>query len=323
MIDAVRAAELSPAEINPAGIVPAGEGCPPPLAWQEVLATFRTQSTGWELPRGRYCLRGRTWGTGAPLYFLNGLGGTHELFALTAYLMRDQFCCVFHDYPDASAGRVTLDELAANLIAIADLHGHRQFAVLATSFGGLASLQALLQYPERVERAVLQGAFAHRQLSWAERMLIPLGRMLPFTLNQLPGRRMVHTNNHRPWFPPLDETRWQFFLDNTAPLPLADLACRGAVIRDSDLRQSLPQIRQPVLLVRGEGDGLVTESCQSVLRTGLPHARDEWLHSSGHLPYLTHPHRLVKLIKPFLSEAVPAATPEVNDGSVDNGDGFP
>jgi pimeloyl-ACP methyl ester carboxylesterase len=67
-----------------------------------------------------------------------------------------------------------------------------------------------------------------------------------------------------------------------------------------DLRPDLPQIRQPVLLVRTEGEGAVSAACQEELAAALPHAKSEWLHTTGQLPYLTHPHRLAKLVKSFL-----------------------
>ena len=36
------------------------------------------------------------------------------------------------------------------------------------------------------------------------------------------------------------------------------------------------------------------------LEAALPHARSEWLHTTGQLPHLTHPHRLSKLVREFI-----------------------
>jgi len=76
---------------------PQGEACPPPLAWQEVLNAYRTESQSWELNCGPRRLTGRTWGEGPPLYLLNGFVATAEMYALLIYLLRDSFRCVVFD----------------------------------------------------------------------------------------------------------------------------------------------------------------------------------------------------------------------------------
>lgn len=298
-----------PAEAGPAAVAgppdPAGEGCPPPLEWQEVLREFHATSQPWYLDRPRYRLTGRVFGKGRPLYFLNGIGGSHELFVLTTWLLKDEFRCVLFDYPGSEPSRrresrAGLEELVSDLFAIADVCGDRVFEVLATSFGGLLALEAMRREPDRIPRAILQGAFAHRHLSAAERFLIRFFRWHPGPMRLIPGRRAIQQHNHRRWFPPFDTTRWDFFQDNSGRVSAAALANRAAIVRDNDLRPKLGRIQQPVLLVHGEGEGLVSESCHHVLEQGLPNARTEWMHGTGHFPYLTHPHRLAKVVRTFL-----------------------
>jgi pimeloyl-ACP methyl ester carboxylesterase len=287
------------------GATSAVEGCPPPLAWWDVLRQFQSDATTWTLNRGAYPLRGRAWGDGPPLYFLNGIGGNLDLFALTIYLLRDSFRCVIYDYPgkspdDAQLSALRFDDYVADLFAVADHVGDARVQLFGTSFGSLIALGAMLARPERVERAVLQGAFANRRLSVAERLLVRMCRWHPGRLRHVPLRAWIHRHNHRRWFPPFDESRWQFFFDVAGDVPVATLAARAAVVRDTDLRARLCDVRQPVLLVRTESEAVVPEDCHSVLAERLPNANAEALPGSGHLPYLTHPHRLVKLIRSFL-----------------------
>ncbi len=281
------------------------DGCPTPLAWRQVLDAFHEQSAAWEVPRSGYTLRGRTWGNGPPLYLLCGMGGTSDGFCLLTYLLRDLFKCVVFDYPGTLAPirpcrRVTLDSLKDDLLAVADAQGDRQFAMFATSFGSLVGLRAMQAAPDRITRGVLQGGFAHRRLSLAERAIAGLGRILPGRLKSLPGARAIQEQNHRRWFPPLDLTRWQFFVDDAGQIPLRALGRRGAIIRDTDLRPELSTIKQPVLLIQCEGDGLVTRDCHEALANGLPNSQVAWMHSAGHLPHLTSPHRLAKFLRDFL-----------------------
>jgi len=281
------------------------EECPSPLSSQDVLQAFRTRSNAWTLERGQSVLAGRTLGTGPPLYFLNGIGGTHELYALIVWLLQDHCRCVVYDYPNSGSntnrgGNISIEDLADDLFAIADRHHDQRFSLYATSFGSLVALRAMLKFPYRVKSGLIQGGFAHRKLSSFEQTLIRIGHRLPGTLQNVPLRRKIQQQNHRTWFPPFDDTRWQFFLENTGQVSISTLAQRAAILRDCDFRTRLPEIRQPVLLVRSEGEGLVAAKCHHELEAGLPNRRSDRLLSCGHLPHLTHPHRLVKLVRSFL-----------------------
>lgn len=272
--------------------------CPSPLSWQQVFDGFESESTGWELDRGGYILKGRTWGAGLPLYLLNGLTGTHELYALLVWLLRDEFRLIVYDYPRRK--KASAHDFSSDLFAIADLHGDERFNVYATTFGSVVALTALLNQPERIERAVLQGGFAFRKLSLLERLLIRAGRHLPGRLRNVPLGRLIFHQNHLPWFPPFDRGRWEFFLDQTGRVPISAVSDRATMVSCFDVRSRLGEIQQPVLLIRAEGDGRVSGQCHDELEAGLPNVGSEWLHTCGLVPFVTHPHRLAKLLRGFL-----------------------
>lgn len=297
----------------------AAQPCPTPQVWHQVLASFREQAESWSINRNGRTITGRTIGSGPPIYFLNGIGGTHELFVLTAWLLRDEFRCVMFDSPapdgrsdamathrEAVSGCETISpalrQLAEDLLAVADRHGDSTFCVSATSFGVAVALAAMALAPQRIERAVLQGGFARLDLSLPERLMIRLGRWLPGRVRHLPLRSIIQTQSHLPWFPPFDQTRWQFFSDDTGQLPLRTLAGRASLLTRCDLTPLLPRIRTPLLLIRGEGEGRISAAASEQLQAGLPEARVEQMHNCGHLPYLTHPHRLAKLLRPFFKD---------------------
>jgi pimeloyl-ACP methyl ester carboxylesterase len=274
--------------------------CPPPLEWQEVLREFHKQADAWYLDRPKYRISGRSLGAGPPLYFLNGFTGSHELFALLVWLLRDQFRCVLFDYPVPRQGGSSLGDLADDVAAIAEVSGDRSINLFATAFGSLVALEAMHRHSRLINRAILQGGFAHRDLSPAERLLLRIGCWTPVRFGRIPGRAAIQRQNHRRWFPPFDATRFQFFLENSGKTPVRELARRGTIVRDCDLRPQLGRIEQPVLLVRCEGDGQVLLAYGDVLEKGLPHAGVEHLNDTGQIPFLTHPHRLAKVIRPFL-----------------------
>jgi pimeloyl-ACP methyl ester carboxylesterase len=286
------------------------EGCPSPLGWAQVLEAFRSQSTSWSVRVGGKSVDGRTFGNGRPLYFLNGLTGTSNLFCLLVWLLRDDFRCVVFDYPTRSGStqngtakpprRLTAEGLADDLFAVADSQGDLTFSLFGTSFGGVVALAALTARPSRIDRAILQGAFAHRRLSAMERLLCRTGRFVPGTLAGVPFRNTIQLANHQRCFPPFDYSRWGFFTENSGRTLIREAAERAAIAAACDYRARLTEIRQPVLLIRSEHEGRVSADCNAELARGLPNATTELLHSTGPLAHLTHPHRLAKLVRAFL-----------------------
>ena len=303
-----RSEEQSPSGGESLG-APAGEACPPPLAWQEVLNAYRAESQPWELDRGPRRLTGRTWGEGPPLYLLNGFVVSAEMYALLVYLLRDSFRCVVFDTvatPGSRRVRPTIGDFAADVMAVADHHEDTSLNLFAPSVGAAVALQAALDRPERVAGLALQHGFARRRLAWSERFLAGWCRRSRRSLATLPWRRRVQELNHRRWFPPFDGTRFEFLIDSTGAIPLSDLAQKATAMHSVDLEDRLQQVRCPVLLVRTEGQGKLETAGHEALERGLPNARVEWLHSTGLHPYLTHPHRLAKLLKTFfLAEQMP------------------
>lgn len=286
-------------------------GCPTPLSCADVLEEFRDQSVPWSLDRGDCIVSGRTWGTGPAVYFLNGAGGTHQLFVPVVWLLRKNVRCVVYDYPGGKPARVSLtaERLAEDLLAVANAQGDETFACYAASFGGLVALAAMRLSPERITRAMIQNGFAYRHLTRFERLLIRIGRRWPGSLDRVPGYRSLLRQNHAMWFPPFDPGRWQFFLYEAGRVPVAELAGRAAVIRDTDLRPHLAKIKQPVVLIGTEGEGRVNRLCRAELADVLPNAAVEILPDSGQLPCLTQPHRMAKLISSFLLAEHDPGTP--------------
>lgn len=291
---------------NPLAAMPPREGCPPPLQWQQVVAAFREQSTDWhtDTPAGR--IHGRVWGEGPTLVMLNGLGGSLELFALCVFLLKPNCQCVLLDYP--MGRRVTWPRLTDSITeVVSEFAGSEGCHLFGTSFGSALALETALRLGSRVRSLTLHAAFAHLPLTVFERAAASLVRWLPGRAQSLPLWRGLQERCHRLWFPPIDPTRWLFYLDNTGQTPVAELARRFGMLRQFDARSHLHQLATPALLLHVEGEGETQARCRDELAALLPNARTEFLHTSGLLAFLTHPHRLAKLIREFVCPAV--ATP--------------
>lgn len=295
--------EIDSPSASPEASAPAGEPCPTPLVWQEVLSTFHSESQPWELINGTHRLVGRTWGEGKPLYLLNSFSATAEMFALTIWLLREEYrCVVFDTFGDRRArGGTRMNGFAADVIAVADHHGDLSLNVFGASFGAAVGLQLALDAPTRVSRLTLQHGFARRRLSIAECLLSAWYWRSRRSLAQFPGRRRIQELNHRRWFPPFDGTRFEFLVNSTGSIPLSDLAEKALAVNSFNVTNRLHELSCPVMLLRTEGEGRLEQESHAGLEQGLKHAKTEWMHSSGLHPALTHPHRLAKLLKSFFA----------------------
>ena len=279
--------------------------CPPPLMWRDVLSEVSAQSATWQVERAGARISGRTIGAGRPVYCLSATIGNWETFALLMWLLRDEFRVTVIDGIESTSARklpwarLTADETARDLYAVADSVGDKRFCLFATSTQSLAAWAAMLSESERIERAVIVGGMAEVRLSTFERVLLFLGRGSGRSFSRLPFFERVQTHNHRRWFPPFDESRWQFLLDNIGATPVSEWSARLAGLRRSDLRARIAGIEQPVLLLRGEGEGQLGATRMTELRELLPAAEYELLPHCGRFAYLTHPHLLTKRIRTF------------------------
>lgn len=295
---------MSPsAESTPAA--PAVEPCPAPLEWRVVLDEFRRGCRAFNTvdhSDGR-TIRGWSFGEGSPLYVVGAATGNHELFALLAWLLKDACCCVFVEPPEIGwpvRSAAELPRQTGALLAAAAHLGHEHIAILGVGFGSCVALDACLNDPDRVAAlAVLQGT-PQLSVSLTERGLHSYGSCVPGSIGSIPGWRGVQQQNHRAWFPPFDGSRFDFLIENLSQTPTAQYARRMQLWSSLDFRPQLKRIETPLLLVNTEGQGRNISAGMEELRSGVAEAQVESLHSAGLHPYLTHPHRVAKLIRTFV-----------------------
>lgn len=279
--------------------MPPREGCPPPLQWQQVLAAFREESTAWHTVTSAGRIVGRVWGEGPVLVMFNGLGGSHELFALSVYLLKANCRCVLLDYP--TGRRATWPHLTdAVAKVVQDFAGSEGCHLFGTSFGSALALETALRLGSQIRSLTLHAAFAHLPLTVFERAAASVLRWMPGQVQSTPLWRGLQERGHRLWFPPIDPTRWLFYLDNAGQTPVAELARRFGMLRRFDVRSRQDQLATPTLLLQVEGEGETQARCRDELAALLSNVRTEFLHSTGLLAFLTHPHRLAKLIQEFV-----------------------
>ncbi len=302
---------LTPAAAS--GLLPTPGRCRPPADLRaEVLQYDERAAMGtWSGPR--YRMTHRTLGQGPTLIWLPGIASTYRTYALVLNRLAEKFRTIQYEYPGdregdcARLGRITHDHLVEDLIGLMDHLGIDRVHLTGISFGSTIALAALERAPERFSRAVVQGAFAHRRFTAAERLALFLGRSVPGTVARLPLRQTVLTYNSKMDFPWIIEDRWPFYLEENGRTPIRALAHRTSLVARLDLRGSLPRINAELLMIQGRDDRIVPHRYFEELRAALPRAESVVLPAVGHIPHITHGESLARLIGDWLLPCDPAA----------------
>ena len=291
--------EPSLASLNPS----APEACPPPLAWQEVLQGVEQQGERFAHSAHGVDVEGVAIGDGPPLWFLNGFAGDRRVYSLLAWLLRDRFRCVLVDaaWPETTRPKLLQPLLAQAYVDAFQALGTPRPALFGSAFGAQTALTILSHSPGTVRGAVLHEGFFRRRPSVMEKLLAWGASRSGKQLAEIPNWPQIQEANHRRWFPPIDPSRWEFLLQNlgeTSARRWAAMARSAAAT--TGLIDKACEITVPVQLIRTEGDGPVATAAMNELVVHLPDMREETLHTSGHFAFLTHPHRVAKIVAAFL-----------------------
>jgi pimeloyl-ACP methyl ester carboxylesterase len=279
----------------------------PEASLADTLALLRKEGRHGEFDTGRYRCRYFTWGEGPPLVFIHGLCDRARSFAPMMAQLREHIQCVAYELSDGGADRARLEQsqhchFVDDLFALVDHLRLRQAYLFGSSFGSTIALAAMLAQPERIPRAVLQGAFAQRSLVGWERISCQFLRYGRGLMGTLPLRQYLHPRaEHVPFVAHGKLEMWDFLMANSNDVSKSAAARRALMLDEIDLRPRLSAIRQPVLLISGENDSLVPKQCDRALLDGLPSVDRVEIPACGHYPQYSHAGLTAELTRQFLT----------------------
>lgn len=206
-----------------------------------------------------------------------------------------------HGASDAPAGDYSLDDLAADALAVLGAAAAPRAAVCGVSLGGMVAMTLALRAPERVDALVLACTSAQMDpAAWQARIDTVRGQGLA-AIADLAMERFF-SERFRRQAPGVVATTRAGLL---AMSPDGYAGC-GAAIRDMDLADRLGGIGAPALVVVGERDASTPfEGHGDRVAAGIPDARVARL-DTGHLPSLEAPAGFAGAILDFLAVADPA-----------------
>jgi pimeloyl-ACP methyl ester carboxylesterase len=234
-------------------------------------------------------------GSGPPFVYVSGIEGTgRNFYKQAADLERDHTVISF---PLRPVGRYGMETLVEDFVSVIRAVGFERVCVLGESFGGLLVLAAALKYPHYFERMILVNSFA----AFPHRTKINLGvalySVLPYSL--LKAYRTKNAGSTL-FTDDIEEEDRLAFRENTREVKPEGYLARMRIIRSTDLRPRLTEIKVPALVVAGTQDRLLNSvAAARVMVKGLPRARLKLLEGTGHMALLSNRVRVREWLAEF------------------------
>jgi pimeloyl-[acyl-carrier protein] methyl ester esterase len=175
------------------------------------------------------------------------------------------------------------------------------------SLGGQVALRWAQLYPQQVRRLALVAStpcFVQRpgwDCAMAGKALAEFAAALEQdyapTLRRFLALQVRGSENERELLAGLRST-----LFSRGEPELAALRSGLEILRDCDLRESLPQIVQPALVIAGQRDTLTPPDASRHLAERMPNARLATIAGAAHAPFLSRPDEFIEHLKSFLRE---------------------
>jgi pimeloyl-ACP methyl ester carboxylesterase len=257
-----------------------------------------------------------------PLVFIHGLGASWQCWLLNlAYFMQTHRCIAldlpgFGESPLPDDEDVSIDGYARIVDKLCDALDIEAPDVIGNSMGGFAGAELAISYPTRVQRLVLVSPAGITSEYLARRPLMTVARLAAMAEAGLASQRDQFVRRRRLRRLVLQAVvrypeklsgplAWELIhgSERKGFLPALD-ALIGYSIRDR-----LPRIEIPVLLVWGRNDILVpvgdAERYEELIG---PNARKVIFEDTGHVPMIERPNRFNPLVAEFLAgERAPGA----------------
>ncbi|HEY8303154.1 MAG TPA: alpha/beta fold hydrolase [Solirubrobacteraceae bacterium] len=258
-------------------------------------------------------------GAGPALVFVHGLSGSWPNWLEQLPVFADDHRVIAMDLPGFGHSPMPVDPITISAYArildrLLETLGVSAATVVGNSMGGFVSAELAIAFPQRVERLVLVSAagistYRHRDVERIEPYLRRLAPMVAAYTGWTAARSdwMSRRRGLRNLTLGM-VTRHPSRL----PAPLAAEQLRGAgkpgfmqALRaniDYPVRERLPEIACPTLIVWGDKDKVISVRDASVFEELIPDSRKAIFEDTGHMAMLERPTAFNRLLADFIGE---------------------
>ncbi len=257
-----------------------------------------------------------------PLVFVHGLGASWQCWLLNLGHFMETHRCIavdlpgFGESPLPEGGEVSINGYARLVDRLCDALDIEAPDVIGNSMGGFVGAELAISYPTRVQRLALVSPAGITSEHLARRPLMTAARLLAIGEAGLAGRREDFVRRRRLRRLVLQAVvRYPERLSGPLTWELISGGAHDGLVPALDaligysIRDRLPRIDIPVLLVWGRNDILVpVDDAELYERLIGPNARKVIFEDTGHVPMIERPNRFNPLVAEFLAgERVPGA----------------
>ena len=234
----------------------------------------------------------------APVLVLsNSLGTAMEMWDAQAPALRERFRLLRYDTrghggSPAPPGPYAMGDLGRDVIHLLDRLGIGRASFCGLSVGGMTGMWLAAEAPERIERLVLlcTSALLGPKSVWDERIATATGRGMAALVDGVIER----------WFNPAFRAENPEVVEKMARTlretdPWGYAGCCAA-IRDMDLRDRLPSIEAPTLVVSGTEDPATPPEHGRLIADAISGARFEVVPDAAHIANVERPEKITRLI---------------------------
>ncbi len=234
----------------------------------------------------------------APVLVLsNSLGTALEMWDDQAHVLRGRFRLLRYDTrghgrSPAPPGPYAIEDLGWDVISLLDRLGIERASFCGLSVGGMTGMWLAAEAAERIERLVLccTSALLGPKSVWDERIATAREQGMGALVDGVIERWF--TPAFRPENPEAVEKMARALRDTD---PEGYAGCCAA-IRDMDLRDRLPSIEAPTLVISGAEDPATLPEHGELIRDSVPGARFEVVPRAAHIANVEQPEKIIQLI---------------------------
>lgn len=255
---------------------------------------------------------------GAPgtpaVMMIHGLAGQARVFDQIASRLAARFhvyCLDVRGRGESAWGPVEeygTDTYVADLEAVREALGLHRFALIGTSMGGIISLHYAAQFPERVDRVVLNDIGPEIDPAGLERIVAYVGHA-PEMFADMKAVVRYYRENYGPMVEHLPEDQVADFAranvrknDNGVYVWKMDPSVRkfAGPQPAMDQWEAARAISAPVLILRGANSDVLSPAIAAKMVEAIPDARLVEIPGVGHAPILSEPES-IRALDAFLS----------------------
>lgn len=247
-------------------------------------------------------------GRGPAVLLIHGLGWSHALWRGVMIGLSADYRVIAgdtrgHGASEKSPGPYTMEQLAADWLGIMDACGMERGAVVGLSQGGMIAMLLATMAPDRVAALGLLGTSCHfPDAAWA-------GMQERGKVAREMGWRAAAEHTSRSLFSPGFASRNPSliadFIDNRTSVSASALEAATASLQGFDVRNSLSEVRVPVLIMHGTADTVIPPASAAETGRALPQAETVMIEGAGHILPVEQPDIVEKQLRRFLERHHP------------------